>query len=64
MHSPTSLAPPPLRIGDAARLLGVSVATLRRWANSGHVPSAKRPSGQRVFYAEELAQFLPARTVR
>ena len=38
---------PVFRIGEAARLLGVSDDTLRRWTNSGRVTSTTTESGQR-----------------
>jgi excisionase family DNA binding protein len=43
-----------LRLGDAARLLGVSTITLRRWANEGKVASFRSPGGQRRFRREDL----------
>jgi len=38
-----------LPIGDAARLLGVSVETLRRWDRGGRIPSVRTLGGQRRF---------------
>ena len=38
-----------LRIGDAARLLGVSVAQMRRYANDGLIPVVRTLGGQRRF---------------
>ena len=43
-----------LRVSEAATLLGVSQHTLRRWADSGAVPSQRTPSGQRRFRRSEL----------
>lgn len=43
-----------LTIGDAAALAGVSVDTLRRWADKLHVPSERRPSGHRVFRRADI----------
>jgi len=34
-------------IGDAAKELGISVTTLRRWADSGKIRSERSPTGQR-----------------
>jgi len=43
-----------LRIGDAARRLGVSVDTLRRWDRLGTLPARRLPSGQRVYDPADL----------
>lgn len=40
---------PTLPIGKAARLLGVSVITLRRYENAGRIKSVRTPGGQRRF---------------
>lgn len=45
------------RISDAARLLGVSDDTLRRWADSGRVATLEDESGRRVIDGPELARF-------
>ena len=47
-----------LRIGAAARALGVSTATLRRWEASGRLTPARTESGQRRY---DLAALLPGR---
>lgn len=44
-----------LRIGDAARFLGVSDDTVRRWIDGGLLGSAKDASGRAVVDALELA---------
>ena len=43
-----------MRIQEAADLLGVSPATVRRWADSGRLVGQRAPSGQRRFLPEEL----------
>ncbi len=43
-----------LAIGDAARIAGVAVETLRRWANEGKVPSQRTPGGQRRFRVADI----------
>jgi predicted site-specific integrase-resolvase len=42
------------RIGPAARALGVSIQTLRRWEKSGKITCLRAPSGHRVFDMQEL----------
>ena len=44
----------PLRLSDAARLLGVSAVTLRRWADAGRVDYFRTPGGQRRFLRDDL----------
>lgn len=59
-----------LTTSEAAALLGVSVPTIRLWADSGRVPCHKTPGGHRRFEVEELADWLrsadapPPRSVR
>lgn len=38
-----------ISIGEAAKILGVSVATVRRWTNSGKLRSTRSPSGHRRY---------------
>jgi excisionase family DNA binding protein len=43
---------------QAAARLGVSLATVRRWTNDGHLHSYRTPGGQRRFSREQLDEFL------
>jgi molybdopterin-binding protein len=43
------------RIGEAARLLGVSDDTVRRWVDAGSLPSSKDDAGRAVVPGAELA---------
>jgi molybdopterin-binding protein len=52
---------PPLRIGQAAEILGVSVDTIRRWAEDGTVKTTRSDGGQRLIAATELRRLLDAR---
>lgn len=45
------------RIGQAAELLGVSVDTVRRWADSGRLDTTRTEGGHRVVDAAALARF-------
>jgi excisionase family DNA binding protein len=43
---------------QAANYLGVSLATVRRWSNAGHLRGYRTPGGQRRFSREQLDLFL------
>lgn len=43
-----------LSIGDAAKELGISVKTLRRWADAEKIRSTRSPSGHRRFYLSDM----------
>ncbi|MGH7870077.1 MAG: helix-turn-helix domain-containing protein, partial [Candidatus Dormibacteraceae bacterium] len=49
-----------LSLGEAARLLGVTATTLRRWSDSGHLPRLTTPGGHRRFAREAVEALLPA----
>jgi excisionase family DNA binding protein len=42
---------------QAAHYLGVSLATIRRWADAGHLSCYRTPGGQRRFSREQLDEF-------
>ncbi|MFF8293383.1 molybdopterin-binding protein [Streptomyces sp. NPDC016309] len=44
-------------IGQAARLLGVSPDTARRWADAGRMATHRDESGRRVIDGKSLAEF-------
>jgi molybdopterin-binding protein len=44
-------------IGQAARLLGVSPDTVRRWADSGRLPTHRDEAGKRLIDGPDLATF-------
>lgn len=48
---------PDIRIKDAAILLGVSDDTVRRWIDSGSLPSDKDEAGRKVIDGRALADF-------
>jgi excisionase family DNA binding protein len=50
-----------LSVSSAARLLGVSVSSLRAWAAAGRVPHERTPGGHRRFDREELRAWLAER---
>ena len=52
---------PALRIGQAAEVLGVSVDTIRRWAEDGTVKTTRSDGGQRLIAAAELRRLLDSR---
>lgn len=43
-----------LPIGEAARLLGVAVSTVRRWDASGDLKSVRTPGNQRRFRRSDV----------
>ena len=49
------------RLGEAAKALGVTVATLRRWERDGKVRTKRTAGGQRTVPAGEVARLLAAR---
>ncbi|MDE0606108.1 MAG: TOBE domain-containing protein [Acidimicrobiaceae bacterium] len=44
------------RMGEAAQLLGVSVDTVRRWADQGRIETQRTTGGQREIDGPELAR--------
>jgi molybdopterin-binding protein len=51
---------PSYRIGQAAEMLGVSVDTVRRWADAGELPSTRTTGGQRLVDGAALAALAAA----
>jgi len=47
-----------LSTSQAARVLGVSLGTIRRWSDMGYLQSYRTPGGQRRFSAEQIEQFV------
>lgn len=45
-----------LSIGETAKILGVSVKTVRRWADSGKLKSIRSPSGHRRFNLQDVQE--------
>jgi len=43
---------------QAAVYLGISLATIRRWTDAGHISCYRTPGGQRRFSLEQLEQFI------
>ena len=43
---------------QAARYLGVSLATIRRWTDAGHISCYRTPGGQRRFSRDQLDSFV------
>ncbi|HYX11396.1 MAG TPA: helix-turn-helix transcriptional regulator [Candidatus Acidoferrum sp.] len=49
------------RIGEAAKLVGVRVETLRRWERDGKIRTSRTAGGQREVPATEVARLLGER---
>lgn len=47
-----------LSTSQAAEALGVSLGTIRRWSDMGHLASYRTPGGQRRFSPEQIEEFL------
>jgi excisionase family DNA binding protein len=45
-------------IGIAARILGVTVGTVRRWEAAGHLAARRTPGDQRRFLVGDLRALL------
>lgn len=63
----TSTAPPPspwLSLGEASRLLGITPATLRRWADHGDVAAFITPGGHRRFARTAIEGLVPRSSAR
>ena len=43
---------------QAAHYLGVSLATVRRWTDAGHISCYRTPGGQRRFSRDQLDYFI------
>lgn len=52
-----------LSIGAAARLAGVSVDTMRRWANKDLIPVQVGPAGHRRFLRSDVDELVKKRRV-
>jgi excisionase family DNA binding protein len=63
---PLSISPPQPRderqlvftSSQAARYVGVSLATVRRWTDAGHIECYRTPGGQRRFSRTQLDEFI------
>ncbi|MHB1567696.1 MAG: MerR family transcriptional regulator [Solirubrobacteraceae bacterium] len=47
-----------LTTSQAARALGVSLGTIRRWSDMGYLKSYRTPGGQRRFSQEQIDRFV------
>jgi excisionase family DNA binding protein len=47
-----------LTTSQAAAHLGVSLSTVRRWSDTGHLNGYRTPGGQRRFSREQLETFV------
>ena len=50
-----------VRIGRAAEMLGVTVDTVRRWAESGRLKVTRSPGGQRLVAMDEVTRLIAER---
>lgn len=54
----SKISPLGMSISQAARELGVSLGTIRRWSDMGYLQSYRTPGGQRRFSEEHIARFV------
>jgi len=47
-------------LSEAAKILGVHPATVRNWADQGHLPSQRTPGGHRRFRVADLESWVSA----
>ncbi len=47
-----------LSTSQAARELGVSLGTVRRWADMGYLRAYRTPGGQRRFSSDQIENFV------
>jgi excisionase family DNA binding protein len=63
---PTTTTPNDRRLvftsSQAALYLGVSLATIRRWTDAGHIACYRTPGGQRRFSRAQLDNFITSMT--
>jgi len=50
-----------LTSGDAARVAGVSVDSIRNWADNGRLPSIRTAGGVRLFTRQDLERVVQER---
>jgi excisionase family DNA binding protein len=50
-----------LTLSAAAKILGIHITTLRRWADHGDIPVMLTPGGHRRFAADDVARFAQRR---
>mgnify|MGYP003623177750 CR=1 FL=1 len=55
---PLKATPLGLSISQAAQELGVSLGTIRRWSDMGHLESYRTPGGQRRFSRDHIDRFI------
>ncbi len=58
MRTVESQGTEPLSTSQVARLLGVSIGTIRRWSDLGQLESFRTPSGTCRVSADQLRVFL------
>ena len=46
------------RIGEFAKMLGVSIKTLQNWDNTGKLKALRTPTNYRVYSDEQYAKYL------
>jgi excisionase family DNA binding protein len=47
-----------MTVRQAAKYIGISTSTLRRWADEGYIECSRTPGNQRRFQQDELDRFI------
>jgi excisionase family DNA binding protein len=58
MQSEPDSKPLDLSISQAARELGVSLGTVRRWSDMGYIKAYRTPGGQRRYSRAQIDEFV------
>ena len=53
---------PPLSTSEVARLMGVTIESVRRWCKSGKIAHSRTPGGDYLIARSVVEQYLPRET--
>jgi excisionase family DNA binding protein len=47
-----------LTVKDVARILGISIGTVRKWTDEGYIEASRTPGGHRRYSQDDIDAFL------